>query len=293
MSKILVIGHSVLDKIYYQNRLQEKPGGIFHAVNTLVNLGDTKCHVYLLTQTSNNSFKHFETIYKNVNLDYSELIDEIPTVYLNLYDDKERDECYNKVNKKLTLSYKIDFSEFDIILVNMVSGFDITYHDLKVIKRKSNCKIYFDVHTLSRGLDENGKRDFRKIPNIETWLENIDFLQMNENEMFTLFGKISEKEIIEKILEHNVEGIIITKGGKGVSCYTKNSKTVIDATKVNAKNFVGCGDSFGAAFCYHFSNNKNFNSATVFANFIAGIITTYQSIKDFGKLKDDIKRKYN
>ncbi len=290
MSKILVIGHSVLDRIYYNNKLQKKPGGIFHTVNTLVSLGNTGDEFYLLTHTSEKSYKYFADAYDEVNLDFSETKLEIPTVTLNLYRGKERDEKYSRGTEKIVVSKKIDFTQFDIILVNMISGFDISYNNLKTIKEKSNCEIYFDIHTLSRSIDENGNRIFRKIPKIEKWLDSIDVLQMNENEMKTLWGIKSESENIKKLLANGIEKVIVTKGKNGVTLYNKGVEQHFTALKTNAINFVGCGDSFGAAFCYHYSENKELNSAVDFANFVAGIITSYNSQNKFKKLRTDIKK---
>ena len=114
---------------------------------------------------------------------------------------------------------------------------------------------------------------------------------MNENEMLTLFGKLTETDIVSKLLEQRVENIIITKGKNGVVLNNKNCTFSIPSIKVNSKNFVGCGDSFGAAFCFQYSKDRNLNSAIVFANLVAGIITTYESTNDFKKLKDDITKR--
>jgi len=290
MSKILIIGHSVLDKIYYKNCLIEKPGGIFHTANVLVNLSYND-EYYLLTHISENSYKHFEHIYNKLNLDFSEKKDEIPTVTLNLFDDKKRDEKYSISAQKIFLSEKIDYLKFDLIFINMISGFEISHQDLSKIKYKAKCEIYFDIHTLSRGFDESGNRVFRKIKEIEKWLSNIDILQMNENEMFTLWNEKSEEKNIEKLLDCGVKKVIITKGKRGISLYHKGIEKYYQSINVNSKNFVGCGDSFGAAFCYHYSKNKNLISAVDFANLVAGIITTYNKQKDFESLNYDITKR--
>lgn len=293
MSKILIIGHSVLDKIYYKNTWQEKPGGIFHAVNALVNLGKDKDEFFLATQLSENSYKYFASIYDKINLEYSVNIDEITTVTLRLFDDKERDEQYSNVTQKITLPHEIDFNLFDIILVNMISGFDLSHIDLAKIKEKAKCEIYFDIHTLSRGFDENGNRIFRKIDELEKWLQNIDILQMNENEMETLWNESSESKNVEKLLGCGIHKVIITKGNKGVSLYDNGMEYYSPPIDIDAQNFVGCGDSFGAAFCYDYSKNKNLNSAVDFANLVAGIITSYKIQEDFKRLKDDITKRKN
>lgn len=293
MSNILVVGHTVLDKIYYKGTLQEKPGGIFHVINTLVNIYEDWSKIHLVTHLAKNSYIHFSDCYDKINLEFSEWVENIPTVTLNLYDNKERDEKYSRINKNITLSTEIDFTRYDIVLINMVSGFDFVNEDLAMIKSKSKCPIYFDLHTLSRGIDENGTRNFRKIPEIESWLANVDILQMNENEMFSLWGIKSEDENINKLLECSVEKVIITKGNKGVTFYNSGKKSKVKAINIEASNFVGCGDSFGAAFCFAYSQNKNINSALEFANLVAGIITTFNTVIEYKKLGNEIAKRTN
>jgi len=293
MSKILVIGHSVLDKIYFNNTLTEKPGGIFHSVNTLVNIGEKDDEVFLITQFSNKTFKYFEDVYNKVNLQYSEVVTEIPTVTLTLYNDKERDEKYSKSISKIIIPRNIDYEMFDIIYVNMISGFDITPDDLKFIRSMSKCKIYFDLHTLSRGFDEFGNRIFRTVVNPQYWLENIDILQMNINEKRTISNSSDEDNDFRNLFAMGIENIIVTNGGNPVCLFGETFEHCVDAIRVKSKNFVGCGDTFGAAFCYEYSKNKSIISSLKFANFIAGISTTYSSPKDYIKLRKDVRTKFN
>jgi sugar/nucleoside kinase (ribokinase family) len=293
MGKILIIGDSVLDKIYYNGKLTIRPGGIYHTVNTFINLAEAEDEFYLLTHYSEKSFKYFEKLYSKTNLTFAEIIPEIPIVSLQVYDNKEREEKYAGKITPLSIPSKVFSIDYDFILINMITGFDILPEDLEKLKRKTKAEVYFDLHTFSRGIDDSGNRKFRIIPSVENWLKNIDILQLNQNEIKTLWGINSEKENIEKLYKQNVDKVIITKGAKGVSCYYKTTGKNIAAKKVAAINSVGCGDSFGAAFIYAYSKNKNLFSAANFANFVAGIITTYASEKKYMNLKNDIAKKYN
>lgn len=288
MSNILVIGHSVLDKIIHNGTLIEKPGGIYHAINTFTHLPKFQQNVFLATQISRDSYKYFNEVYKNVNMEYCEWVNEIPTVTLNLFDDKERNERYSMILESISFPTNFNFSTFDLILINMVSGLDVAHKDIYKIKKNCNCEIYFDVHTLSRGLDNDGNRVFRKIPEVEKWLKNIDILQMNKNEMLTLWNIPSEKDNINRLFELGVRKVIITKGSKGATLYDNMQRYHFSPIEVAATNFVGCGDSFGAAFCYDYSINKDLFSASKFANLVAGIITSYNSTERFNNLGEDI-----
>lgn len=111
--------------------------------------------------------------------------------------------------------------------------------------------------------------------------------------METLWGLKSESENVRKLVECGVDRVIITKGKKGVSLFNKGIEKIFPSIKIEATNFVGCGDSFGAAFCYHFAKNKDLNSAVDFANLVAGIITSYNSQDKFNNLKNDIINRYD
>lgn len=289
MSRILVIGHTVLDIIKYKDNSDTRPGGIYHTINTLVNIKEESCEIYLATLIPKENYELYSPVYNKVNLDYSIETENIPTVTLRLFDDKERHECHHKAADKITLSSQINYKLFDSILINMISGYDIDTNDLSFIRRQSRCMIYFDVHTLARGYNIDGERKFKQIEDVERWLENIDIIQMNKNEMWMLFGKIDKRELIEKIFSLGVEIVIITKNEEGVEMYLRNGDEIsIDALNVNAVNVVGCGDAFGASFLYKLTETDNPNTALKFANTVAGFTTTYESLKEYEKLKNDI-----
>ncbi len=289
MSRILVIGHTVLDIIKYEDNSDTRPGGIYHTINTLVNIKEESDEIYLATLIPKENYELYRHVYNKVNLDYSTTTESIPIVTLRLFDDKERHECHHKAADKITLSSQIDYKQFDGILINMISGYDIDTDDLSFIREQSKCRIYFDVHTLARGYNIDGARKFKQIENVERWLENIDIIQMNQNEMWMLFGRINKTELIEKIFVLGVEIVIITKGEEGAEMYLRNGDEIsLDALNVNAVNVVGCGDAFGASFLYRFTETDNPNTALKFANTVAGLTTTYESLTEYEKLKNDI-----
>ncbi len=294
MGNILVIGHTILDIIKQNDNTDLRAGGIYHAINTLVNIKEENDEIYLLTLIPKKNYNLFSSVYSKVNLDYSLETENIPTVTLKLFDGKAHYECNHKAADKITLSSEINFEQFDSILINMVSGYDIDVNDLSYIRKKSNCKIYFDVHTLARRLKHSVQREYKQIEDVETWLNNIDIIQMNKNEMWTLFGEIEKEELIRKIFIQGVEIIIITNGNEGSEMHLSNGeKFIVDALNVDTINIIGSGDSFGASFIYEYTKSNNPDAALKFANTVAGLTTTYQSLKEYEKLKNDIGRKLN
>jgi sugar/nucleoside kinase (ribokinase family) len=291
--KILIIGHSVVDHI--NNEI--KPGGIYYSATGLYNFKDKDDEISLLTSFSDDSYFHFESLYSRIDIGLSQKVKEIPTVFLKIHKTKERDECYLNLTDKLFINPGINFNEFDGILINMITGFDIDLEDLKTIRSKFSGPIYFDVHTFSRGMDENHKRKFRKIPNAGEWVSNIDILQANETEIQTLSDESDLDKIIDEVFDYGLKLLIITKGEKGTSIYFIE-KSVLktlkrDALPVNSINSVGCGDIFGAVFFYSYIRSYNLISCLENANTAAGVSTTYKSFEEYKSLKYDTDRFVN
>jgi len=143
----------------------------------------------------------------------------------------------------------------------MITGFDITIDQLVQIRNIYSGLIFIDIHTLSRGLTEDFKREFRMIPDFESWAKCLDIIQVNQNELYTLSHKKNELEIVDEIFGFGVTVLCVTKGEIGARVYYKSQNEIasyfIAARKINNPNIIGCGDVFGASFFYSYIRNKN------------------------------------
>ncbi len=295
--KILLIGHSVLDKIETPDDMQVKPGGLFYSAVTMANLKSPADEIYLLTSYDNQYFNFFEPIYAKLNLKFSNVTDKIPVVNLKIYREKERDEIYENFSSALNIDPAIDFNLFDGILINMITGSDISVDNLQTLRKKFRGKIYFDIHSLSRDIAPDNSRYFRKIPDVKKWLRNVNIVQCNEPEAETISGSSNLFATAEFVLENGPAIFIVTMKEKGVRVFYRNGSELesvfLTAHKFNGKNRVGCGDTFGASFFYTYIRTENIFDSLKFANLAAGLSTTYYNFEDFGKLKNDIDRQIN
>lgn len=259
--KILLIGHSIIDKIDKAGSTKIGPGGIYYSLLGFLKVKNAADQLFLITGYNKRSYHLFENLYSKISLKYSNEIESLPEVKLEIPDHDERRETYYNLSSELNIEKVDDWNYFDGILINMITGFDISLEKLKRIRKKIHGEIYFDLHTLSRGIDDNMNRKFRPLPDAIEWISNIDILQCNEAELKTLSLNRDEKGIIKFVLECGVKYLIITRGDKGAEIFFMKNHQIESiikaASNVNVVNKIGCGDIFGAVFFYNYLCHGN------------------------------------
>ena len=291
---ILVIGHSVVDKIIKGEDYSIKPGGIFYTVVSLLSQIGPGEKIFLCSNIDDENAKLFNVAYKHVENQFLQNVNSIPHVELAINEICERNETYSEFAENLVLPKK-DLDRFDGILINMITGYDLSLVQLKELRRNYNGIIYFDVHTLSRGVDNEMNRIFRPIKDFSEWAKYIDILQTNESELQTLSNKNEESEIVEELFSYGINQIVVTRSEKGATAFYKDLDSINyvykKALKLNSINKVGCGDVFGGVYFYNYIKNKNILLALEQANKYAGVATTYSETKDFLNLKKDAHKR--
>lgn len=281
--KILVIGHSVEDHIHQKNEENIKPGGVYYSVLGLSRIIAANDEIHLITALQKSNENLFSDVYNKINKKNINWVEEIPKVHLIIHASEERTECYENISKNLEVDYDI-LNHFDGILINMITGFDITLQQLKEIKKKFNGLIYLDVHSLSRGFNSSKTRVFQQIKNFDEWAICSDIMQSNEFEVKTLFGLNDEIEIAVNVLKREKQILIVTKGDAGACAYFKRNEKVgsisVAAEKIEVKNNVGCGDVFGSVFFYHYLKSGNVNKSLYAANQAAGKFVSTQNVDE-------------
>ena len=293
---LLIIGHSVVDRISYKGNEELKPGGIFYSTLALRYLAEQDDEIFLCTSMCKKDEYLFKDIYEMVDTEYVQYVDNIPTVKLNVYDDKERDETYSNIIQNLTLPMN-ELNKFDGIFINMITGFDINLKQMEEVRKEFNGLIYFDVHTFSRGVRDDMKRNFRRIPAFDKWAKNIDILQVNEEEIQTISDNKNEIDIVREMFSYGIKILIVTKAEHGARAYFIEENEIksifISAIKVKVLNKVGCGDVFGAVFFYNYIRKADIIDSLRAANFAAGVSTTYSLITEFKEFKKDVLQRFS
>lgn len=295
--KILLIGHSIVDHIKKPGGEIIKPGGIYYSVLGMLPFCVPDDEIYLLTSISREHRALFADIYENINKKYVNDVPQMPEVFLTLHKNSEREEKYLNLSGVLPAEIIEDFSLFDGILINMITGFDIDAEILEKIRKNFGGPVYLDVHTLSRGLDAGMQRIFRPVPAREKWLGNVDIVQVNESELITISDGENEIARAEYVLNSGPKILLVTKAGKGAAIYTSDAGGInsfsVDAVKASGANMIGCGDIFGAVFFYSYIHGVDYPQSLILANCAAGISTGYLQESDYSRLKTDAYERFN
>jgi len=282
--KILAIGHSVEDHIHQNNEAIIKPGGVYYSVLGLSKMMSVNDEIHLVTALQKSNEHLFSDIYGKINKKNISWVDKIPKVHLIIHDSVERTECYENVSKNLDVDYNM-LNNFDGILINMITGFDIDLEQLQKIRGHFNGLIYLDVHSLSRGFDESKTRVFRQIENFSQWASSVNLIQANELEAKTFFNFDNELETAAEVLKYGTKFLIVTKGDAGARAYFNQNDEIesvfVSAEKVNVNNKVGCGDIFGSVFFYNYLITKNVIGSLIAANYAAGQSASVQNLNEF------------
>jgi len=294
--KLLITGQSVVDRISYKGNEELKPGGIFYSTIALGYLAEQDDEIFLCTSMCKKNEYLFKDIYQMVDTEYVHYVDNIPIVKLTVYDDKERDERYSNITQNLALPMN-DLNKFDGIFINMITGFDINLKQMEEVRKEFNGLIYFDVHTFSRGVSNDMKRNFRRIPDFDKWAKNVDILQVNEEEIQTISDEKKEIDIVLEMFSYGIKFLIVTKDEHGARAYFMEENEIksvfISAIKVKVLNKVGCGDVFGAVFFYNYIRKTDIIDSLMAANFAAGVSTAYSLITEFKDFKKDVLQRFS
>lgn len=295
--KLLIIGSSVKDHIHIGLDEKVSPGGIYYSVLGAAGFANENDEIFLLTAIDKENESLFAYAFEMVNTSLKTYTDKIPVVHLKISESAERCEYYENITQNLSIKKIPDLNSFDGILINMITGFDLNMEDVLSLRKNYNGLIYLDVHTLSRGLTEKNERVFRPIPDAEKWIASANFIQVNENEIFTITDKKDEFEAAKSILKFGAEYLILTKGKLGARIFwlkqDELNTAFVSALKVETKNRVGLGDIFGAVFFSAYIKHQNLNYALRLANTAAGTASEFTNIDEFKRLKDDTYAGFN
>lgn len=321
--KFCVIGEPCIDYIHRKGLENKKRfGGIMYSLISLAVIA--KEHeivpVFIAGTDEYENIISFLKSFKNINTEYIKITNRSTRV-VNLYytDQMTAGECtsfghsvtYDRYETSTQPAEQIEYSLIENaflsasgILINMVSGIDISLDTLFLIRKNFCGYIHLDLHNVVMKTNPDGTRTRDKVDNWKEWCTNSDSVQMNEAEINSLTGKKNNEYLIaETILAEDITGypktLIVTRGLRGVSLYQKKNKSNseityteidrVDLPALERNDFIdstGCGDVFGAAFFYKSvsPNFKSFRTSLNYANKTASQKTALTGAEELYKL---------
>jgi 2-dehydro-3-deoxygluconokinase len=297
---VTVIGHLCLDEIHHPDgRITGSYGGIYFTVATLSKVlpaGDVVRPVFGVGKEDHAQF--LEAMSALPNVDTSGIFKmQGPTnrVALRYNSGAERIEVSRDISDPIPLKKIGPALDTDLVLVNMISGFDITLETLDEIRmrtRDGKVPVFFDLHSLTLGVRDDSERYRRSVETWRRWLFMLHTVQMNEAEAGALSPEgYDEENLVKQALALNTRALCITRGSAGCTVYVNEKKHVVrhDAPGIPAGGSVdptGCGDVFGAAYCAHLVHSDEPAAAAAFANRVAAAKAGMTGSSDLDRLSE-------
>jgi hypothetical protein len=165
--------------------------------------------------------------------------------------------------------------DLDAIYLNFISGFELCLGTAQALRHGFSGPIYADLHSLFLGMQQDGIRVLRPLPDAPSWFGCFDCVQLNEDEMQQLTP--DPLALAAQALGTGVSLLAVTLGSRGVAYVAapgfdglperRNDGTTVStrvptfqrsnvpavrtalvaAPRVETLDPTGCGDVFGAA----------------------------------------------
>ncbi len=278
--KVTVIGTINKDLILpFKGVAIESLGGIFYNIMILSELlGPGDC-IYPVSYVGHDIREQVRAILsKRHNIAPTGLVDidqKNQKVILEYISPEERREKALFNFPPLEWGHVEPFLDADMVVVNMITGWDLTLEVFRRMGTRVAERLYLDIHFLLMGIDKLGRRFPRRPDNVEEWLRLPRFLQMNEREFRIISpDTLSEVEFHKTFLRRD-QILVVTRGREG-AVVVYESHGIIGSRAFPAfrvpriVDTTGCGDAFGAGFVAAYLEHGDIPRAMEYANLVAG-----------------------
>ena len=105
--------------------------------------------------------------------------------------------------------------DLDALYINFISGFELCLGTVQALRQGFRGPIYADVHSLFLGMQHDGYRVLRPLPDAAGWFACFDVVQVNEDEMRQLSPDPLALSV--DVLGAGVSLLVVTLGPKGAA----------------------------------------------------------------------------
>ena len=275
-------------------------GGIYHTLVSLSSLCSPNDEIIPVTYVGED---HWHRVHQFINSQENISPKGLVPIKANMnrsilkyYSQSERTEISKDPDPPIRFELIEPFLDCDIIVVNMISGWDINLNTLQEVREHYQGNIYIDVHNYLTELDRNAQRYYRIPADISGWLQFADIIQLNENEFAALNPEqldmqdfcrkycISEKKLINLTLGSFGSKSILVQDGY-ISSYLKKI-----SANTNTCDTTGCGDAFSAGFIYAYLSRMDLDACLNMANCVASLYSEFPGPADIKKLRLKLKQ---
>jgi hypothetical protein len=106
-------------------------------------------------------------------------------------------------------------ADLDALYLNFISGFELCLGTAQALRQGFSGPIYADLHSLFLGMQQDGIRVLRPLPDAPSWFGCFDMLQLNEDEMQQLTP--DPLTLAAEALGVGVSLLTVTLGPRGVA----------------------------------------------------------------------------
>lgn len=293
--RIAVAGHLVYDEITFADGETTKaPGGISYNIAALTAMMTGGRLLAICEIGVDIKDLVFEAFGYEVFDKSAITITPLPNVVNRLVYDKQgnRDEWNSRRPQPLSLDMIPD--DFDALLLNFISGNDVTLDELKRFRQRFGGIVYCDFHSLALGHDTDGKRNYRKHPDWREYLSYVDMVQMNRAELSTIIGR--ESEVNSQLaadcnILHDAgpQAALITLGKDGVLLSIQPGDQAYHIPSLDlpmVADTTGCGDTMAAAMTYHYIISCDILKSAVMANRYATAKATFSGLDGYKRMDE-------
>jgi sugar/nucleoside kinase (ribokinase family) len=176
-------------------------------------------------------------------------------------------------------------SDLDGLYVNLISGFELDLPTAQDLRAAFDGPIYSDLHSLLLGMDDDGRRTPRTLPDREAWLDAFDVVQANETELELVAGDDEPGVVARDAVGRGLAAVLVTRGPFGADWYAVGdvsrpwdsaasrraaaSGTVPVPVPWPAGDPTGCGDVWGATCFVGLMDGRRLTDAMTEANVVA------------------------
>lgn len=278
MKRIIVIGSINVDNVVYTHN-PARPGMTVYGDAFLSNIGgkgaNQSCAIKFLggdvtfygavgdDDNGKNVQKFLKEVGLTANLKISNISTGVASITIDSHSAENSIIVVPGANYDIKISDidKINFSEFDILLLQLENNMDAVTYAIKKAKEKGLLVVL-------------NPAPFHKVP--REIFDDIDLFIPNEHELeqFTpnINGDVETR--CKQLLKQGIKHIIVTLGSKGSFYIDNNELFFVSAHKVKAVDTTGAGDSFCGALVTALSEGKTIKEAMEFASKVSSIAVT-------------------